>query len=160
MSSHCFALVAFRPMRINNNYKGLFGRVRTKAYPGHFLGKYPADFFGKARYRPQYPTEHSGKVRYELDTGTHYFGKFGTPTKNTPGRVLVYPTRHTLAILYSPPSKRIDCPPARGKGNISGDAWYTIRNPLILALPASRPSLSNFLCSWRGWRSCSYADHG
>ena len=73
----------------------MFGRVRTKVYRGHLLGKYPTDVFCVRNFLyglNTLPTEHSGMVRYELDagtptlryvrydlnTGTRHFGKFGT----------------------------------------------------------------------------------
>ena len=33
-------------------------------------------------------------VRYELDTATRLLSKFGSPTKNTPGTGMIYPTEH------------------------------------------------------------------
>ena len=51
---------------------GMLGRVFEaipKCTGGIFVGKCPAEVFGRVRYG-KHPTEHSCMVRYELDTGT------------------------------------------------------------------------------------------
>ena len=81
--------------------KGLFGRVRTKAYRGYWLGKYPTEMFRTIRYdtlptcsvgfgtasipyqnvrygSARYPTEMFGRVRYGLDTLPTNPARFGT----------------------------------------------------------------------------------
>ena len=68
--------------------------------PGVFARFTPDPSPWQGSVRPQYPTERFGMVRYELDTRTLQFGKFGTPTKRTPGMIPVYSTKHTLAQAF------------------------------------------------------------
>ena len=106
--------------------KGLFGRVRTKAYRGYWLGKYPTEMFRTIRYDTlptcsvgfgtasipyqnvrygsvRYPTEMLDRVRYGLDTLPKCSVWFGTiPYRNVrQGSVRPrYPTDQSCEVWY------------------------------------------------------------